>query len=234
MGVRVVGVPVVDGYPIEPRSQVRRDSVHQVPGEGAQVIERVSVLGRDDKAELMAIIAAARFERLDIDLIGQCAVGPSRLAITPDALSLDVAQVRRRGSAAGALEIHQARLDGDTPQMDRATCAAELSHDMTTAEAGAWPCRSRVRLDARLVGLAKYLANEGLATLLRRRDARPESVLMKAIPIVHHCLPGGRSGAKGCSGRPHGRCVSGADRHSRRQRPCRLQPTCRLSPRVSA
>ena len=37
--VRVVGVPVIDRHPIQPRPQVGLHPVHQVPGVGAQVVQ---------------------------------------------------------------------------------------------------------------------------------------------------------------------------------------------------
>ena len=37
--VRVVGVPVIDRHPIQPRAQVGLHATHQVPGVGAQVIQ---------------------------------------------------------------------------------------------------------------------------------------------------------------------------------------------------
>jgi hypothetical protein len=39
MGVRVVGVPVIDRHPIQPRAQVGLHALHQVPGVGAQVFQ---------------------------------------------------------------------------------------------------------------------------------------------------------------------------------------------------
>jgi len=37
VGVRVVGIPVVDGDPIQASTQVARHAIHQVTGEGTQV-----------------------------------------------------------------------------------------------------------------------------------------------------------------------------------------------------
>src|SRR3546814_10990580 len=49
--VRVVGVPVVDGHPIEARAQVGLHAAHEVPRIGAQVLQFSAILGREDEAE---------------------------------------------------------------------------------------------------------------------------------------------------------------------------------------
>ena len=57
--VRVVGVPVIDRYPLQSGAQVGFHARHQVPGVGAQVVELFGILGRDNEAELVPILASS-------------------------------------------------------------------------------------------------------------------------------------------------------------------------------
>ena len=57
--VRVVGVPVIDGHPIEARAKVGLHATHEVPGIGAQVFQLRAIFGRKDEAEVMPVVGAA-------------------------------------------------------------------------------------------------------------------------------------------------------------------------------
>ena len=56
MNVRVVGVPVIDGGPIELRAEILLHLSHQLAGEGFEVGNIHGVLGRDDEPEMMAVL----------------------------------------------------------------------------------------------------------------------------------------------------------------------------------
>ena len=45
VGMRVVGVPVIDGHPLQPCAQVGLHAAHEVPRVGAQVFEFRAILG---------------------------------------------------------------------------------------------------------------------------------------------------------------------------------------------
>ena len=59
VGMRMGGVVVVDGDPVELGAEIRRHLLHEVSGEGLEVLELVGVLGGDDEAELVAVVLAA-------------------------------------------------------------------------------------------------------------------------------------------------------------------------------
>src|SRR3546814_4306865 len=63
MDVRIVGVPMIDRDPIEIGAEIARHVVHQLAREGAQVRHVTGVLGRDDEAEMVSVLFAARGER---------------------------------------------------------------------------------------------------------------------------------------------------------------------------
>ena len=62
MGVRVVGVPVIDRHPVQPRAQIGFHAAHQVPRVGPQVVQLGGILGRDDEAEMVPVVPAALLE----------------------------------------------------------------------------------------------------------------------------------------------------------------------------
>ena len=66
MSVRVVGVPMVDRDPLQPRPEVALHPAHEMAGEAPQVVQLDAVFGRDDEAELMAIAVAALLERFHV------------------------------------------------------------------------------------------------------------------------------------------------------------------------
>lgn len=93
VGVRVVGVPVIDRHPIQPRAQVGFHAVHQMPGVGAQVVQFRAVFGGHDEAEMVPVVGAAFLEGIQVGGVGLWPVGPARFAIAARAVALDVAQV---------------------------------------------------------------------------------------------------------------------------------------------
>lgn len=111
VGVRVVGVPVIDRHPVQSRAQVGLHPLHQVPGVGTQVVELLRVFRGDDEAELVAVASSAFLEGGGVGLVGRRPVGMARPALSVHTLALDVAQMLDGGSAAGLLEIHQPHLD---------------------------------------------------------------------------------------------------------------------------
>jgi hypothetical protein len=64
--VWIVGVPVIDGDPFEARPEVALHSSHQVPGEGAEILEIDSVFGRHNEAKLVSITPTALLEDVDV------------------------------------------------------------------------------------------------------------------------------------------------------------------------
>ncbi|MBK9003572.1 MAG: hypothetical protein IPM41_06830 [Sphingomonadales bacterium] len=67
MDVRIIGIPMVDGHPVEAAAiQILGHVRHEIAGEGAKVAEIRCVLGADDQPEVMAVILAARRERVPV------------------------------------------------------------------------------------------------------------------------------------------------------------------------
>src|SRR3546814_714023 len=129
MGVRVVGVPVVDGNPIGCRASIGVYAGDQVAGGAPQVFQLGGILRRDDEAELGTVLAATFLEGGQVGVVGGRAVRLPRLAVAADAFALDVAQVRDGRTRAGLLEIHQPHLDGGAARgRDRKSTRLNSSH----------------------------------------------------------------------------------------------------------
>jgi hypothetical protein len=69
MDVWVLGVPMVDGDPIEPRAEVARGLVHELAGEGPQARELAGIIGRDDEPEMMPVVLATLSEGSAVGLV---------------------------------------------------------------------------------------------------------------------------------------------------------------------
>ena len=67
--MRVVGVPVIDGGPIELRAKILLHLAHQLAGKGFEVRHIQGVLGRDDEPEMVAVLVGALRKGEAVDLV---------------------------------------------------------------------------------------------------------------------------------------------------------------------
>lgn len=104
--MRIVAVPVVDGHPVELRSEVALRVLHHFAGESAEVRHLGGILGRDDEPEMVPVLRAALRERLPVRAV-QGRVDEARfLAVASYAFSLEVGDMLgegRRDEASAAL-----------------------------------------------------------------------------------------------------------------------------------
>ena len=71
----MLGVPMMDGDPLEPGTQVPLHLRHQIAGVGFGIVELRSVFGGDNEPELMPVALAAAFKVLEVDLIADLTIG---------------------------------------------------------------------------------------------------------------------------------------------------------------
>ncbi len=112
VAVRMAGVEMVDGDPIELGAEILLHLPHYVAGEGAEVRESVTILRGDDEAELVAVFPAAFDEGRAVRSVGVGAIEPPALAVARRAVALQVADVGI-GRLAADLEPHDPGLDHD-------------------------------------------------------------------------------------------------------------------------
>src|SRR5690606_2512275 len=134
VGVRVVGVPVIDRDPLQARAQVGFHAVHQVAGVAPQVVQLGGIFRRDDEAELVPVVAAAFLEGGQVCVVGRRAVRLPRLAVAADTFALDVAQVRDGRARTGLLEIHQPHLDGGAARVRGERLPGEARGDVAAPQ----------------------------------------------------------------------------------------------------
>ena len=116
MDVGVVGVPVVDRDPVQPRSQISLGLGHQFAGRGPKVSQVAGVLGRDDETEVVSVVFAALGEG---GVVGR-PVTVEHLGgrtVAGHALPPQVSQMldQRRGRVALSAVANDAGLDDHTP-----------------------------------------------------------------------------------------------------------------------
>jgi hypothetical protein len=92
----MAGVEVIDRHPIELRPQILFHARHQPPGQGLEILIAIAILGRDDEAELMAILSPLFEKGLAIHHILIASVELPALALACSAVPLKIAQVSRR------------------------------------------------------------------------------------------------------------------------------------------
>ena len=126
MGVRVAGVVVIDRDPVELGPEVGFHLLHQIAGGLARIGQLRAVLGRDDEAELMAVLAAPVEESAAILHVALGRIDLALLAILRHAVPFEVAQVRvhrlgadelpSAGGSALRVELHDAGLHRHPPR----------------------------------------------------------------------------------------------------------------------
>src|SRR5574337_1831906 len=119
MDMGVIGVPVVDRYPVELRAEIFLDVSHQLASKGLEVPELGRVFRRDDEAEMMAVILAALGEGAFIRRIGGRVEHARVLSVARHAVALQVRDMfwERRGAESCALMADDARLHHHAPRV---------------------------------------------------------------------------------------------------------------------
>ncbi len=115
MDVRMLGVVVLDRDPVEPRSEILLGVGHQVAGERLEVGHVGRVLGRDDEAEVVAIVDTALGKGAPIGLVVLGVEQAAGSAVFGDAVALQVGDMGRERRRARAVP-DDARLDGHEPR----------------------------------------------------------------------------------------------------------------------
>ncbi len=148
MDVRIVGVPVIDRDPIEPRAQVGLHLPHDVARVFAQVGQFSRVLGRHDDPEMVPVILAPLGETAIVCVVAGRVEHPRWRAVAGDAFALQIRDVRgqrRRAPATPASGGHGQHLDHDAPAR---------AEQATAGEGGASPPEGRLRTPSRSAGAA--------------------------------------------------------------------------------
>ncbi len=127
MYMGIVGVPVIDGDPVEARGEIGFHLPGEVAGERFEVGHLGRVLGRDDEPEMMPVVLASLGEGQIIGAISPGVEHDAFISVAAHALALEVADMagQRRRAIRLALMAGDARLDDDAALRGEDTGAAE-------------------------------------------------------------------------------------------------------------
>jgi hypothetical protein len=91
MDVRMFGVPMRDGGPIEFRAEIPLHLAHEIAGERAQIGHLESVIGRNDEPEMMSITLAPLGKRARVAVLPVRAEHAGELTFFADTLAPEIA-----------------------------------------------------------------------------------------------------------------------------------------------
>ena len=125
--MRIVGVPVVDGDPIESGPKIGFHLPREVSREGSEIGHLRGVFGRDDEAEVVPVILRSIGKS---SIVGTVALGVEHarlLAVARNALALQIGDMRRhrRRAESTALMARNSRLHHDAAGGREQSVAAE-------------------------------------------------------------------------------------------------------------
>jgi hypothetical protein len=124
MGVRMPGVEMIDGDPVEPGVQVLLHVPHEITHKRLEVGHAATVLRRDDEAELIGVALLPLQEVATLGHIVLPVIELARTTVARDAVAHDVVLMRARSGEVRCTVPSNACLDDDA------------------APAGLWRCQS--------------------------------------------------------------------------------------------
>ena len=142
MDVRIVGVPVIDPHPIQPRSEVVLHLPDEIAGEGSKVRHLGCVLGTDDEPEMMPVITGALDEATQIGIVRGGVEHPGRRAVFGDTLSPEIGEMRsNRGGSAETLSDDAGFDDrpARTSTVQPSLCGTQSGHSAAAAPRSGMP-----------------------------------------------------------------------------------------------
>ena len=114
--VGIVGVPMVNGDPVETCAKIPFHLAQQVSGKAPHIGQFGRVFGRNNETEMVTVIGAALGEGSAVDGLVAAAEQRRILPVAGHAIALEIGQVlcQRRGSEASPAMPHDPRLDDHT------------------------------------------------------------------------------------------------------------------------
>src|SRR5688572_4972058 len=124
MAMRMTGIEVIGGDPVQLRAEILFHAAHQAADERLQVFVARAIVRRHHEPELVAILAATLQESITIGMIMPLVIKFAGQALTRHAVALDIAQVKLRRLQPPTLDPHYPRLDNDTALAKGRVCSA--------------------------------------------------------------------------------------------------------------
>ena len=143
MGVRMPGVEMIDGGPVEPGVQVLLHGRHEITHKRLEVRHAATVLRRDDEAELIGVALLTLQEVATLGHIVLPVVELAGTTVTRHTVAHDVVLMRARGGEVGRTVPSNACLDDDAAPAGRWRCQS-VECPLAAAELGDGASRQRV------------------------------------------------------------------------------------------
>ena len=93
MDVGVLGIPVIDGDPVEAGAQIAFGVAHKITGESLEIGKFGRVFGCDNEPEMMTVLLAPLCKGPTIDLIALSAKHPCRLTVFSHAVAAKIGEM---------------------------------------------------------------------------------------------------------------------------------------------
>jgi hypothetical protein len=90
MDMWMLGIPVVDGDPVEPRAEIARGLIHEFAGKAPQALQLRGIIRRDNEPEMMPVAVAAFREGPAVCIIAGSIEEFTRRSIAGDAVALEI------------------------------------------------------------------------------------------------------------------------------------------------
>ena len=165
----VVGVPMIDRDPVEPRSEVALRVLHELAREGPKVGKLARILRRDCEPEMMPVLFAPFGESFRVGVVGGCVEHPGICAVTGHSVALQVGDMlrERRGTKSTATVAHDPGDDDDAPAGRSGGQGQRRPPSAAEGRTACSPAASPERLAsvARFLRGPHHLANEALRSL---------------------------------------------------------------------
>jgi hypothetical protein len=165
MDVRMLGIPVIDGDPVEAGAQVTFSIDHEVAGESLDIGEFRRVFGRDNEPEMMAVLVALLSESLMIDIVALGVEYPGWIAILGHAIAAEIGEmgVQRRSLRA---MTHDSGFDHRSARpVGQISCRREAGGAAPAKGSLGSRCRRSARHPTGSFGGGERLGNEWLGPL---------------------------------------------------------------------
>jgi hypothetical protein len=106
----VLGVPMVDRDPFEPRTEIARGLIHELAGKATQASELARLIRRDDEPEMMPIVFAALSKGSPVCVISGSIEQFARRSVAGDAIAPQIADMGSQATGR-THPAHDTRLD---------------------------------------------------------------------------------------------------------------------------
>jgi hypothetical protein len=102
----MLGIPMIDGDPVEAGAQIASGVSHEVAREGLYIRKFRRVFGCDNEPEMMSVVVTPLSEGFMISIVAVSAKHPGRIAILCYAVAAEIGKMRGKRRALRPMTNH--------------------------------------------------------------------------------------------------------------------------------